>query len=70
MSENELTYGIIREYANGTTLWFEPITDTLDGFILRKSDHSIKTVFSEEREAYISDTTDQNIIRVFGEQIK
>ena len=39
MSKNELTYGIIREYANGTTPWFESITDTLDGVILRKSDH-------------------------------
>jgi len=70
MSEHELTYGIIREYDNGTTLWFEPITDTLDGFVLRKSDQTIQTVFSEDREAYIADTADPNIVRIFGEQTK
>lgn len=32
---NQLEYGIIREFENGTTLWYEPITDDFDGFVLR-----------------------------------
>jgi hypothetical protein len=44
-----LEYGAVQEYGNGTTLWFEPITDTLDGFVLRRSDNgSILAVFSQD----------------------
>lgn len=70
MNEDKLTYGIIQKYGDGTTLWFEPITDTLDGFVLRKSDQTIQTVFSENRQAYVADIADPNIIRIFGEQTK
>ncbi len=63
---HELVYGIVREYSNGTTLWFEPITDELDGFVLRKSGGSIQTVFSEDRDVYIADMNDPNIVAVYG----
>lgn len=65
---HELVYGIVREYSNGTTLWFEPITDELDGFVLRKSGGSIQTVFSEDRDAYIADMNDPNIVAVYGQK--
>ncbi|NBK99401.1 MAG: hypothetical protein EOM50_15545 [Erysipelotrichia bacterium] len=65
---HELVYGIVMEYSNGTTLWFEPITDELDGFVLRKSGGSIQTVFSEDRDAYIADMNDPNIVAVYGQK--
>lgn len=34
----QLKYGIIKEFEDGTILWYEPITDTIDGFVLRKYD--------------------------------
>ena len=34
----ELDYGIIIEFENGTELLFEPFTDEIDGFVLRKGD--------------------------------
>lgn len=37
VSESKFTYGIIKENPNGTTLWYEPITDEVDGFVLRSS---------------------------------
>ena len=64
----ELAYGIVREYSNGTTLWFEPITDELDGFVLRKSGGSIQTVFSEDRDVYIADMNDPNIVAVYEQK--
>lgn len=64
----ELIYGIVREYSNGTALWFEPITDELDGFVLRKSGGLIQTVFSEERDVYIADINDPNIVAVYKPQ--
>ncbi len=33
-----IEYGIMKEYDN-FTLWFEPITDILDGFVLRKTEY-------------------------------
>lgn len=47
--EQELAYGIVKEYKNGTVLWFEPITDILDGFVLRDSKGEILSVFSEDQ---------------------
>jgi len=43
-----LKYGLIREFT-GMDLWFEPITDTRDGFILRDSNNhnEILGVFPE-----------------------
>lgn len=38
---DSLTYGIIKEFKNGTSLWYEPITDNLDGFVLRATDDDI-----------------------------
>ena len=40
-SNKQLTYGVIKEFKNGTTLWYEPITDELDGFALRGADDQI-----------------------------
>lgn len=61
----ELAYGIIREFQDGTTLWYEPITDEIDGFVLRGNKGLIQTVFSEKREAYIMDSQDENILDVY-----
>lgn len=42
-----IEYGIMKEYEN-FTLWFEPITDTLDGFVLREKEypHAIVEVYT------------------------
>lgn len=42
---NQLEYGIIKEFNNGTTLWYEPITDNLDGFVLRGIDGDIIDIY-------------------------
>lgn len=61
----KIPYGIIRKFENGTTLWYEPITDETDGFVLRVRESPIQTVFSEKRGAYIMDLEDDKIIAVF-----
>lgn len=63
--KQELSYGIVKKYDNGTTLWFEPITDEKDGFVLRKSDSTIQSIFSEKRDTYIMDRNDPNVIAVY-----
>lgn len=30
-----LMYGVIKNFDDGTSLWYEPITDEIDGFVLR-----------------------------------
>lgn len=40
-------YGIVKEYGD-CDLWFEPITDELDGFVLRSLDQSIKAVYTKQ----------------------
>jgi hypothetical protein len=42
----QLGYGLIEEFENGTTLWYEPITDVIDGFVLRKRDGSIIRIYT------------------------
>ena len=42
----QLRYGFVEEFEDGTTLWYEPITDYLDGFVLRKRDGSIIRVYT------------------------
>lgn len=42
----QLEYGIIKDFGNGITLWYEPITDVIDGFVLREKDGSIIKVWS------------------------
>lgn len=46
----ELDYGVVVEFENGTELWFEPFTDEMDGFVLRKGDKDGTAVafFSED----------------------
>lgn len=36
-----LTYGCVAEFLNDTSLWFEPITDEIDGMVLRDGNASI-----------------------------
>lgn len=36
-----LTYGCVAEFLNDTSLWFEPITDKIDGLVLRDGNDSI-----------------------------
>ena len=42
----KLGYGLIEEFEDGTTLWYEPITDVIDGFTLRKRDGSIIRIYT------------------------
>jgi len=69
-NQSGLAYGIIREFEDGTTLWYEPITDEIDGFVLRGNEGYVQTVYSEKREAYIMDYKDENIIDVFPKRNK
>lgn len=68
--KQELSCGIIKKYKNETTLWFEPIADETDGFVLRKSGSTIQSVFSEKRDTYIMDRNDPNVIAVYGSDQK
>ena len=36
-----LTYGCVAEFLNDTSLWFEPITDKIDGLVSRDGNASI-----------------------------
>ena len=36
-----LTYGCVAEFLNGTSLWFEPVTDEIDGMVLKDDDANI-----------------------------
>lgn len=45
-----LDYGLIREFKD-TDLWFEPITDEIDGFVLRSKDGvEIKGIYDNYRD--------------------
>ena len=66
LMNQELSHGLIKKYDNGTTLWFGAITDETDGFILRKSNTPIFSVFSEKRATYMMDMDDPNIIAIYG----
>lgn len=47
---NKLEYGIVKEYSD-YDLWYEPITDEIDGFVLRnKNGDAIIKVFSEDQK--------------------
>lgn len=44
-----LQYGIVKEFEDGTILWFEPVTDEKDGFVLRKgSNDDILAVYTRD----------------------
>ena len=48
MITDVISYGVVKSYADWD-LWFEPITDTVDGFVMRnKKDGSIIGVFPEQ----------------------
>ncbi len=68
IKNKELSYGIVKKYENGTTLWFEPVTDELDGFILRKSGSLVESVLSKVRETYIMDKNDPNILAIYEQR--
>ena len=42
---DEIEYGIIKEFENGKVLWFEPITDDSNGFVLRNDDGNIISIW-------------------------
>lgn len=46
---NKLEYGIIKEFDDGTILWYEPITDKIDGFVLRREYGAIIKTWLEEK---------------------
>lgn len=43
---DELKYGTVKEFENDTTLWYEPVTDAIDGFVLRGHDGNIIKVWT------------------------
>lgn len=44
-----LQYGIIRKIGNDMMLWYEPITDEIDGFVLRDvREDSIIAIYTEK----------------------
>lgn len=47
MITNSIGYGIVKSYTDWD-LWFEPITDKVDGFVMRKHDGSIIGIFPEQ----------------------
>lgn len=47
MITNSISYGIVKSYTDWD-LWFESITDTVDGFVMRKHDGSIIGIFPEQ----------------------
>ena len=57
MIPDSISYGIVKSYKDWD-LWFEPITDTIDGFVMRKNDVSIIGIFPEQ-----GDEVNQNDIR-------
>ena len=57
MITDSISYGIVKSYKDWD-LWFEPITDTIDGFVMRKNDGSIIGIFPEQ-----GDEVNQNDIR-------
>ena len=47
--KDEFEYGVVAKFEN-TLLWYEPITDEINGFVLRhKEDSSIRTIYREEK---------------------
>jgi len=40
-----MEYGIVKELDDGNTIWFEPITDEIDGFVVRDSNSGIVSVY-------------------------
>ena len=44
---DSISYGIIKSYTDWD-LWFEAITDTMDGFVMRNHDGNIIGVFPEQ----------------------
>ena len=62
--ETSLAYGCVRQYQDGTSLWYEPISDTEDGFVLRKG-QLVNSRYSEVRGAYILDQDDPSVIAVY-----
>lgn len=46
-NKNELEYGIVKEFKNKSTLWYEPITDETNGFVLRGVNNEIIKVWIE-----------------------
>ena len=48
MIAEDIDYGVIKSYKN-FDLWFEPITDEIDGFVMRKKgDGSIIGIFPKQ----------------------
>lgn len=47
MITDSIGYGIVKSYTDWD-LCFEPITDTVDGFVMRKHDGSIIGIFPEQ----------------------
>jgi hypothetical protein len=54
MKNINLEYGIIKTLDNDVDVWFESITDDLDGFVIRDKDGFILKLFLErvDKSAY------------------
>ena len=54
MVTDSISYGIVKSYTDWD-LWFEAITDTVDGFVMRNHDGRIIGVFPEQGDDVNSD---------------
>jgi hypothetical protein len=52
MIMDELEYGVIKEYTD-YDIWYEAITDEIDGFVLRDKNGAILKTFSEDQRQAI-----------------
>lgn len=62
--KTSLSYGCVQRYQDGTSLWYEPISDTADGFVLRKGQR-FGSQYSEARGQYILGQDDPSVIAVY-----
>ena len=61
MITDSISYGIVKSYTDWD-LWFEAITDTVDGFVMRNHDGSIISVFQEQGGGVNYGETKSNIL--------
>lgn len=45
-NKKKLEHGIVKEFKDGTTLWYQPIDGGEDGFVLRDCDRNIMNVWN------------------------
>lgn len=60
----QLSYGCLLKFENGTSLWYEAVSDMEDGFVLRRG-CEVRSQYSQKRQAYILDPDDPGVIDIY-----